>query len=115
MINPGNEESALDEFKPNELEFEGHGAEPKAWNLELGYSFDLQGREATLTAAYQGTDEAQALDKPEERYLASASVGLFDNLASLSLEYAYDEDYSQPQGGTGEEAHTVTTQLAVEF
>lgn len=116
--------SALDDFDKNELKFDGHGAEPEAWNLELGYSFDLQGREATLAAGYQGTDEALYLDDqneiqeqslPKHRYLAVASLGIIDNLAELSLEYAYDEDYSQSKGGTGEEGHRVTTQLAVEF
>ncbi|MGM0425354.1 MAG: LbtU family siderophore porin [Thermodesulfobacteriota bacterium] len=107
--------SALEDFEENELQFDSDGARPSAWNLELGYSFDFQGRETTLAAAYQGTDQALGLDLPEHRYLAVASMGLFDNLATLSLEYAYDEDYSESKGGTGDEAHTVTTQLAVEF
>ncbi|MCF8030040.1 MAG: hypothetical protein K9K39_04015 [Desulfohalobiaceae bacterium] len=34
---------------------------------------------------------------------------------SLSLEYAYDQDYEQDKGGTDEEAQTVTTQLAMGF
>ena len=107
--------TALDEFNSEELEFAGQGAEPEAWNLELGYTFDLSGRETTLAAAYQGTDQALALELPEERYMAVASMGFFDNLVSLSLEYAYDEDYSRSEGGTGEDAHTITSQMALAF
>jgi hypothetical protein len=107
--------TALDDFEPGEMDFAGNGAEPEAWNLELGYSFDLSGHETTLATAYQGTDEALAMELPENRYMASASMGFFENTVFVSLEYAYDEDYDQSDGGTDEEAHTLTSQVALEF
>ena len=107
--------SALDEFQQKEIEFDGNGARLSAWNAELGYSFALQGRETTVAAAYQGTDEASDLELPQNRYMASVSMGLFQNNVTLSLEYAYDQDYDQDKGRTDEEAQTVTTQLAMEF
>jgi hypothetical protein len=64
--------------------------------------------------AYQGTDEALVLELPEERYMGTISVGLVDGL-SLALEYAHDEDYGKSDGGTGDEADTITVQLALEF
>lgn len=106
--------AANDEFEEDELGFDGDGAEPESWNIELGYTFDVAGHETTLAAAYQGTDEALALELPEDRYMGVISVGLVDGL-SLALEYAHDEDYDKSDGGTGDEADMVTVQLALEF
>jgi len=107
--------AALDSFENSELPFDGGGAQPRAWQLELAYSFPIAGHGTTVAAGYQGTAEALDLGLPEHRWLAAASLGFFDNLVFLSLEYAFDQDYSASDGGTGEEAHTVTTQLALEF
>lgn len=106
--------AATEEFETIELDFDGDGAEPESWNIELGYTFDVAGHETTLAAAYQGTDEALALELPEDRYMGVISVGLVDGL-SLALEYAHDEDYDKSDGGTGDEADMVTMQLALEF
>jgi len=105
---------ALDTFKMDHLAFNGNGAEPKAWNVELGYTFKLANKEMTFALGYQGTEEALALGLPETRYLGGLSMGIFQN-TTLSLEYAFDEDYAQSEGGTGEDATQVILQLAVEF
>ena len=105
---------ALDTFKKDHLAFNGYGAEPKAWNAEVGYTFNLANKEITFALGYQGTEEALALGLPEKRYLGGLSVGIFQN-TTFSLEYAFDEDYSQSEGGTGEDANQVILQLAVEF
>ncbi len=105
---------ALDDFKVSELEFKGDGAEPKAWNIELGYTFQIADHETVFALAYQGTDEALALELPEERYLGSCGVGLVDGL-SLALEYAHDKDYDKGDGGSGDNADSVTMQLSLEF
>jgi len=107
--------TALDQFKASHLAFNGVGAEPKAWNVELGYTLPIVGKEATFAVGYQGLEEAGlALNLPEKRYLATASVGIFDN-TTLSLEYAFDEDYDVADGGTGKDGHSAILQLAVEF
>lgn len=67
---------AAEDFAVGELP---SGARPVAWNGELGYTFDWSGRETTLAAAWQGTDEAVDLGLPENRYLAAISVGIFKN------------------------------------
>ena len=106
---------ATDEFEFNELAFESDGAEPEAFNIELGYHFNLSGVDMTAAVAYQGTDEAVALELPEERVLLGLSAEIFDS-TSLSIEWAHDDDYSDSEGGTDEAGGTtVTTQLAVEF
>jgi len=106
--------SATEEYDPISLRFKDGGAKPSAWNIEAGYSFSIMGRESTAAIAYQGTDEALALELPKERWLIGWSVEVFDNTA-LSLEWAHDKDYSGKDGGTGESANSVVAQLAVEF
>ena len=105
---------ATDDFEIDELEFKGAGAEPETWNIELGYTFEISGHETVVALAYQGSDEALALELPEERYLGTFGIGLIDGL-SLAVEYAHDEDYDEKDGGTGESADTVTLQMALEF
>lgn len=106
---------ATDDFEFNELAFETDGAEPEAFNIELGYNFNLASIGMTAAVAYQGTDEAVALELPEERILLGLSAEIFDG-TSLSIEWAHDDDYSDSEGGTDEfGGTTITSQLAVEF
>jgi hypothetical protein len=115
--------AATDDFQVGELSFNGAGAQPEAFNIEIGTGFTLAGKEASFAIAYQGTDEAIALELPETRIAAAVSVEIYENTA-LSLEWAHDEDYSTSDSGTGingaitgtgKKADTVTAQLAVEF
>ena len=106
--------AALDSFQPDEMDFAGRGAKPKAWQLELAHTTEVAEREVTLALGYQRTEEAVALGLPEHRYLASVGVGIFAN-TTLALEYRHDQDYDLAQGGTDESAHQVVAQLAVEF
>lgn len=88
-----------------------NGAQPSAWNLEVGYGLQLMGKDATVALAFQGTREALALELPRERWLLGISIDILNDTA-LSFEWAWDDDYDI---GTGESADTVTAQLAVEF
>lgn len=106
--------TAGDAFAPGELDWQGAGAQPQAWNVEAAYTVDIAGKETTFALGYQSTREALALGLPESRILAAASVGIMKN-TSLSFEWAHDEDYSAADGGSGESGNTVTAQLAVEF
>jgi len=108
---------ALDEYVCDYTDSGGSTAtiafEPKAYGLEVDYSFGLYEKEVTVGAAYQGTDEMGGV-LPEIRYLTCAGVEIFDS-TELSLEYAHDEDYDMTDGGTGESADRITAMLAVEF
>ena len=79
----------------------------EAFNLELGYTFDLIGRETVLAAALQGAKNAGDW-LPEERYLVSAGMEIFKD-TTLALEYYHDE-FETDDSGDG-----VTAQLAVGF
>ncbi len=91
---------ALDEFQAEEMAFAGSGAEPEAWSLEAGLTFDLLDRQTIFSLAWQGTDEALALGLPEDRYGAAIRMFVLKN-TSVSLEYLHDEDYDITDGGTG--------------
>lgn len=105
---------ALNSFADTELAWQGAGAEPSAWNIELAYTTTLIDRETVFAIGYQGSDEAVSLGLPEERFLAAIGMVLFDG-TSLTLEYYRDQDYSAAEDGTGEEGYGLTAQLAYEF
>ena len=104
----------MDAFEVSEISFDNDGAEPKAWNTELAYATELLGRTTVFAIGYQGTSEAVNLGLPESRFLGSASMIIFNGTA-LTLEYFYDNDYDEKDGGTGESGYAFTTQLAYEF
>ena len=107
--------SATDDFQPGELAWKNGGAEPSAYNLEVGYDFvAFGGRESNFALALQGTDESVGLELPEKKWLAGMSTTLYRNTA-LALEYANADDYDAGDGGTGKDGDSVTLQVAVEF
>ena len=106
--------SAVTDFDPDSLSYKGRGAKPSAWNIELGYSFPVFGKDSTVAAACQGSDESVSLGLPTERWLVGWSIDIFEHTA-LSFEYSYDTDYSVANGGTGNNANAFVAQLAVEF
>ena len=101
-------------FAPADLAFAGSGARPAAANLEAGYQFEAAGREAGVALAWQHTWEAAALILPQTRWLAALSLGVAHHTV-VSLEYAHDQDYKRPRGGSGDDSNTLTAQLAVTF
>lgn len=88
--------------------------EASIYAIEAGYTFDVSGFETTFAIGYQGSDDAGGLDVPEKKFITAVSVGLTENL-SVGLEYANAENYSESDGGDGDEFDTVTCQLAFEF
>lgn len=106
--------TALDEFDPAEIDFDGQGAEPEALIFEVNYTTQLFSRETVFALGYQTTDEALALGLPEKRYLGAVNICLFDHTI-LAFEYLHDEDYDESRGGTGNDGHAATVQLAVEY
>ncbi len=106
--------TALDSYLPAEVDFNGQGAEPEAMMTEIAYFTNVFGRRVSLAVGYQWTDEALALELPESRYIGAVRAWLLSNTA-VALEYAHDKDYSIEEGGTDENAHTATMQVAIEF
>ncbi|EIC19362.1 LbtU family siderophore porin [Thiorhodovibrio frisius] len=106
--------TASERFDPSSLAYRNKGAQPSAWNLEVGYSFPVFGRDSIAAIAYQGTEQAVTLELPETSWLLGWSVEIFERTA-LAFEYRHDSDYSVRNGGTGKDASAVVAQLAVEF
>ncbi|MBI5556328.1 MAG: LbtU family siderophore porin [Deltaproteobacteria bacterium] len=104
----------LDRFAVRELPYQGKGAKPEAWQLEASYTAQIMERETVFALGYQKTMEAANMGLPSDRYLTSATIALTSHLF-LALEYVFDEDYREKEGGSGGEANMITTQLALEF
>ncbi|MES9868743.1 MAG: LbtU family siderophore porin [Sedimenticola sp.] len=85
-------------------------AEPSAYNLEVGYGFDVAGMPATIALGVQGTDEAShsGVDLAEERVIGAFTLEIQEG-TTVGLEFINDEAYD------GTETDTVTGKLAVEF
>ena len=102
-------------FDAADLSFNGKGATPQTCHFEAGMSFAMAGKEATIAAGYQTSEQAfDALGLPKSRALLSTSLAINPN-TTLAFEWANDTDYAQVDGGTGKQANTVTTQIAVSF
>ncbi len=83
------------------------GDKPSAWNAEVGYTFEIAGKETVVGLACQGTDNMEN-ELPETRVMGVIGVGILEN-TSLAFEYFHDEFESD------DEADVVTAQLAIEF
>lgn len=102
----------LEDIVPGTLASMGLGARSgsdrlEAWNIELGYTFEVAAKELTLGAAYQGVTNSGDWF-PEKRLMSVASLGIFEE-TSLSLEYRHDEFENS------DKADAVTSQLAIGF
>ena len=105
---------AMDKFEESEIPYNTHGAEPKAWSSEFAYTIDLYDLETVFAIGYQGTREAVNLGLPESRMIGAVGINLLEGV-TVTVEYFYDDDYPEDDGGTGNSAGTVTTRLAYEF
>ncbi len=106
--------TALDNFSADTMDFDGQGARPWAWNVEVAASTQLAGREMMFAAGYQGTREALALGLSRNRFICAAGIEIF-TATTFTLEYYSDQDYVRGDGGTGDSAKAVTAQIAYEF
>lgn len=79
----------------------------EAWNIELGYTFEIAEKKLTMAGAWQGVTNAEDWF-PETRIMGAASMGVFKD-TTLALEYRHDEFEND------DKADAVTSQLAVNF
>jgi len=105
--------TALDEFKPDEVAREnGDGAEPRVWNFEAGYNWNW-GKNLEIALKYAGSDEAEALGFPEDRYGINFNQELFDGVTA-SVGYLHDE-YESADPDDRDERDMVFAQIAVQI
>lgn len=106
--------AALDSFAAAELVFNGRGAEPKALNTELAYTTSIANKETVFAIGYQKSWEAYALDLPEQRYITTAAMKVFEG-TTVMLEYYIDEFYDEDPDTTKDSGYGFTTRLKYEF
>lgn len=122
--------SALEPFRSQDLSYEGEGALPQAAQLEAGVTFRSFDKPASLSAAFQWTNQALALNLPKNRISAVYNISIWKDTLE-SLEYRHDIDYKVNQYanganapdfppnmntvGTGHSADTVIAQIGVFF
>jgi hypothetical protein len=102
----------LEDIVPGTLSAMGLGSRSgsdrfAAWNIELGYTFEVEAKELTIGAAYQGVTNSEDWF-PESRYMGVVSVSIFDK-TSVALEYRHDEFEND------DKADVLTARLAIEF
>lgn len=89
------------------LSEKAEGDKISAWNVELGYTFEVFEKETVWSVTWQGTENTDNL-YPENRYGTAVGVALFEHV-NVALEYLHDEYEND------DKAEIVTMQLALEF
>lgn len=108
----GEHVSAIETFSNGDLDGTVNNKEqPSAKNLEVGVGLTPN---LTFAVAYQSTREAQFIGLPEMVLSSTLAYEVAEG-ATIAAELANMKDYGVSDGGTGENASSVTVQLAVEF
>ena len=120
---------ATHSFNPQDLSFNGTGAQPQAAQLEAGVTFRAFNKPASLAMGYQWSKDTLALNLPEHRFSGVFNISIWKDTVE-SIEYRHDEDFSAgtyANGaaapgqvnantiGTGGSADTVIAQIGVYF
>lgn len=119
---------ATTDFNSQDLAFNGHGAQPKALNVEGAYQFKMMNLPSTFAIGYGRTQQALALNLPEQRYIATLSTSIWKDTI-MSLEYRHEKNYSSGttamgsglnnassvNGWLGENRNQLTLQFGVYF
>ena len=120
---------AIEAFRPQDLSFNGRGAQPQALQTEFDVTFRAFDRPSSIGIGYQWTKDALALNLPQQRFIGVFNISIWKDTVE-SIEYRHDIDYrasqfangAAPEGlinaptlGTGGSADTVSAQIGVYF
>lgn len=92
--------SATTQFNPADMSYNGHGAKPYAYDLELGYSFMMFEKPNTIALDYAGSHEALAVGLPLTRYGVVWTASLWRNTLA-ALEFRHDNNYGSSTTANG--------------
>ena len=121
--------SSLGRFHPEDLSFNGKGAQLQSGQFEAGITFMMFDRPSSVSAGYQWSKDTLALNLPEHRISGVYNISIWKDTVE-SLEYRHDIDFGRnqyangaaPNGvvnantvGTGGTADTVLLQIGVYF
>lgn len=91
---------ATGRFRPQDLSFNGRGAQPQAGQVEAGVTFITFNKPASLALGYQWSREALALNLPAQRISGVFNISIWKDTVE-SLEYRHDINYSPTQFANG--------------
>jgi len=121
--------SSVGRFHPEDLSFNGQGAQLQAIQLEGGATFMVFDKPSSVGIGYQWSKETLALNMPEQRVNAVFNISVWKDTVE-SLEYRHDINFAEgnygngaaPAGssnantlGTGGSADTILAQIGVYF
>src|SRR5207244_4253570 len=103
--------AALKRFNTLDLTYNGSGAKPAAWGVDLGFSFPVMDHTSRFGVGYQGTKEALSVGQatgangstrtglPKTRFLANYVVNL-SKCTDLGVEVYNDKAYGTDKTGS---------------
>lgn len=92
--------TALNHFDEQDLSFNGHGALPRALELEASLSFKTFGKASSLSAGWGQSWESLALKLPRSSIFAAYKIAVLKN-TTLGMEYHHDFNYSESSYAKG--------------
>ncbi len=102
------------EFEMSVAPFETSAdAKPQVWNIEAGYNYDW-GRNLEIVLKYAGSDEAEFLGIPQQRYGVCLNQDIFEDVVA-SVGYLWDNYTEDRDPDNREERDLVFAQIAIEF
>ncbi len=105
--------TALNHFERGELAVgNGDGAKPSVWNIEAGYNWNW-GKNLEIVLKYAGSDEAEGLGYPEDRYGINFNQEIFKGVIG-SVGYIHDE-FDRNDIDNRDDRDLLFSQIAVEF
>jgi len=105
--------TATADFEPIELAtWRGDGAQPAVWNFEAGFNWDW-GKNLEIAFKYAGSEEAENLGFPEDRYGIAFNQTVFEGVVA-SLAFLHDRFDENDRDGR-DDRNVLFGQIAVEF
>jgi hypothetical protein len=87
-------------FATQDMTFDGHGAQPSAFNTELSYSFPTADRASALSVGYGFSRQALGIDIPAERLIVTYNISIWKDTIE-ALEFRHDINYQTSDSATG--------------
>ncbi len=119
--------SALSDFSPQDMTFNGEGAAPKALHTELWRTFKIYDKDYMWGVSYGQTWQALGFNLPKQSYATYVRTSFWKNTVEI-IEFRHDQDYSTDDvataaigfgnfinQGTGKSRNTLLAQIGVYF
>ncbi|PIE72443.1 MAG: hypothetical protein CSA20_07830 [Deltaproteobacteria bacterium] len=105
--------TAIDDYEAVDmLSGENVKRKPSAYHVEVSYSLDMA-MPLIFAVGYSETEELAGVF-PEKRIMGTVGIELAEGVG-FSVGFSRDTDYGVGDGGAGEDADSLTAQLAYEF